>query len=197
MDAIAYFGAHAGLNNRLAASFERKESTVRNSLDANTHFGSQGGASNHLAALTSRDKWTVRNRYCGAQGGSNTDRAAAPPRGGSNTDRAAAPPRGVSSTDRAAAPPRGVSSTGRAAAPPREYEIGKILHAKYDARGRLWYCVVWKGYPLSDRLYVLYDNFNDAGQQHIDSLRDLKIYGKRPGQKKTGKKMARKRRSKD
>ena len=50
-----------------------------------------------------------------------------------------------------------------------EYEINKIVKAKYDKDGTLKYLIDWKGYPSSARTYEPYENLNETAKEYVDT----------------------------
>ena len=50
-----------------------------------------------------------------------------------------------------------------------EYEINRIVKAKYDKDGTLKYLIDWKGYPASARTYEPYENLNDSAKEYVDN----------------------------
>ena len=54
-----------------------------------------------------------------------------------------------------------------------EYEINKIVKARYDKAGNLHYLIDWKGYPVSER------TLNEAAKEYVSS-HDIPTTGKQP-----------------
>ena len=52
---------------------------------------------------------------------------------------------------------------------PSEFEINKILRARYDKDGKLEYLIDWKGYPASERTYELLENLNETARQYVQT----------------------------
>ena len=48
-----------------------------------------------------------------------------------------------------------------------QYEINKLLRARYNKDGKLEYLIDWKGYPASARTYEPLENLNQAATQYI------------------------------
>ena len=60
-----------------------------------------------------------------------------------------------------------------------EYEIHKIVKARYDKAGNLHYLIDWKGYPASERTYEPFENLNEAAKEYVSS-HDIPTIGKQP-----------------
>ena len=53
--------------------------------------------------------------------------------------------------------------------PVEEFEINKILRARYNKEGKLEYLVDWKGYPASARTYEPIENLNEAAKEYVST----------------------------
>ena len=60
-----------------------------------------------------------------------------------------------------------------------EYEINKILKARYNKKGEIEYLVHWKGFPPSERSYEPLQNLNDAAREYVKTHK-IPTTGQRP-----------------
>ena len=60
-----------------------------------------------------------------------------------------------------------------------EYEINKIVKARYNKSGEKEYLIDWKGYPASARTYEPYENLNAPAREYVDT-HDIMTTGRKP-----------------
>ena len=61
----------------------------------------------------------------------------------------------------------------------QEYEINKVIKARYNKEGNIEYLIDWKGYPASERSYEPYENLNNFAREYIRKTK-IPITGKKP-----------------
>ena len=59
-----------------------------------------------------------------------------------------------------------------------EYEINKIIRARYNRKGELEYLIDWKGYPAAERTYEPLENLNEAAREYVRT-NDIPVTGRK------------------